>query len=517
MKNNKKNKIILLSCTIAALVLVGVMLLLIFLPDSNSSNGSATYDEGTPLTVEVDEDGMHQAKVITDSKGELDNNSYGTLVEYDTNKVIKVNLENSKGTMEITSYTPVNDDGETDTTVYTITGYEDFELQSGMADEIANDCAQVDFTKVISVDGSNSSEYGFDSPAAKVQITYEDNTTALLTVGDAAPQETGTYVKFGTSDTIYLVANDDVAAFYYGLTDMFSLTINDSADTSDNSIASSITLGGSRLEKEITFEPNSDDNISSNYVITSPEKAYASETVASNIEGDIRGLYAESVVMVSPSDEQLKTLGLATPYATVKGVYPDATVEVLASKPDSDGYVNLMLKGGDVIYRIASDNVTWVQYTYEELLSEYMIAPNMIALSAMSVNDGSNTYDYKLSSTTQTTTDDDGEETTTTTTTVKCGNTEIEIGYFTTYFQNISLIKRADGDIESYSGNPVFSVTFTYESGGSDTVSYYNTGGNRYLAVVNGKSVGHVYKTGLNKIISQSADAAANKQVDAVN
>lgn len=514
---NKKNKIILIISVIAAVVLVGVMLLLIFLPKGNGPNGSATYDEGTPLTTSVDENGMHQANVITNDKGEIDNNSYGTLVKYDTNKVIKVNLENGKGTMEITSYTPVNANGETDATVYTITGYEDMELQSGMADEIANCAAQLDFTKVISVDGANSSDFGFDKPAAKVNITYYDDTTALITVGDNAPQGTGTYVKFGTNDTIYFVASEDVEPFSYGLTDLFSLTINDSASDSNNNIASSITLGGSRLDREVTIEPNSDSNISSNYVITSPEKMYANETSASNIEGDIRGLYAESVVMVRPSDEQLGSLGLSSPYATVKGVYPDATVELIASKPDGDGYVNLMVKGGDVVYRIALSNVTWAQYSYEELLSEYMINPNMTALSEMSVNDGSNTYDYSLSSEVVTSEDEKGEETTTTTTTVKCGNTEIELGYFTTYFQNIALLTRADGDTESFSGSPVFSVTFKYESGGSDTVSYYNTGGSRYLAVVNDKAVGHVYKNGLNKIISQSADAAANKQVEAIN
>lgn len=517
MMKNKKNKIVLLIVSIAAVVLIGVMLLLIFLPKGGDDSGTgATIDEGTPLTTDVDNSGMHQAEVVVNSKGEIDNNSYGTLVKYDTAKVIELEVENSKGSMKITSETPTNTDGETEATIYTIEGYEDFELQSGMADQIANAAAQIEFSKVISVDGKDDDKYGFDKPMATVRITYDDDTTAVVTVGSYAPQEIGAYIKFGSSNTIYFTDVDSVSAFSYGLTDMFSLAINDAPETSDNNYVKSVTLGGSRLKNEISFEPNTNTSVSASYIITAPNKAYASETATSNIEGDIRGLYAESVKMVNPTDKQLGELGLSQPYATIYAVYPDTTIELLASKPDSDNFVYLMKKGDKVVYRISAENVVWTTVKYDDILSEYMINPNMTSLSKMTVNDGSNTYEYTLSSTVTNTANEDGEETTTTTTTVKCGGKEIELGRFTTYFQNISLITRADGETESFNGKPVFTVTYAYESGDSDTVSYYNTGGNRYLAVVNGDALGHVYKTNINKLVKQSADAAANKQVEAI-
>ncbi len=516
-KTNKKNKInkkILIIVAVAAILLVGVMLLLIFLP--SGSSGTATYDEGVDMTTSVDENGVHQAKIITNSKGEIDNNSFGTLLEYYPADISSIHIENRSGSFDVDSYTPVDEDGNSEATEYTLVGFEEFDLKTGAPDDIANDAAQLEFSTVVSLDGSDSSDFGFDDPVATVTVKYTDDTSAVIIVGGNAPQEAGTYVKFGDSDTVYFVEVDAVDSFSYSITDMISLTVNEAASDTDSNQASSITIGGSHVDSDITIVPNGDSNISASYEITSPSKGYASETASSNVEGDIRGLYAESVKMVNPSESQIKDLGLSSPYATVKAVYPDTTVELLASKPDSDGYVYLMVKGGKVVYTIASDKVTWATMTYDEMLNEYLVRPNMISLSGMTVNDGSKSYEFTLSSTTTTTTDDDGEETTSTTTTISYGDDEVELGYFTTYFQNISLITRADGDTESFSGNPVFSVTYNYSSGGSNTVSFYDTGNSRYLAVLDGKAVGHVYNASIKKLIEQASKVAANEQVDSI-
>ena len=512
----KKNTKIFIVVAVAAVLLVGLMLLLIFLPKGDSE-GSATYDEGVKMSVSTDSNGVHQATIITDENGNIENNSYGTLVEYDTNKISTIHIENSKGTLDITSYTPKNEKGETDATVYTIKGYEDFELQGGIADTIASSAAQLEFSKVITLEKDKASEYGFDKPRSTVTITYEDKTKAVVYVGDDAPQSAGTYIKFGDGDAVYLVETDAVSAFDYGLTDLMSLTINDSATDSDNSHASSIKLSGSNFGSEIELVPNNDGKNSASYRITKPNEGYASESESSLVEGAIRGLYAESVKMVNPSSNQLSELGLSTPYAEVKAVYPDITVDVISSKPDGDGKVYIMEKGGKVVYVMASANLPWVTTSYEKLVSEYVLSPKMTSLSQVSISDGKKTYDFDLSSKEVTSTDNEGSETTTTQTSVKCNDKEIELSYFSTLFQNISYTELADNDSESAGGTPVLTITYTYSSDkSSDTVSFYETGANRYVASVNGKSAGHVHKSNINKAVKQIADVAANKQVDSV-
>lgn len=510
----KKNVKLLIIIAAAAVVLVGVMLLLIFLPKSGyNADPMDSIDPGIDMSTSVDGNGMHQATIKTNDKGEIENNSYGTLIDYVPAKISTINVENTSGTLDIKSETPVDDNGKTEKTVYTLVGFEDFDLQTGYADAIANDAAALDFSKVISLDGAKSSECGFDNPKATVLVTYTDNTKAKFIVGGNAPSSAGTYVKFGTSDTIYLVESDAVDSFSYSLTDMFSKAINDAASDTDNSQFSKITLSGKNFPQAVVLEPNNDGKNSAATVITSPNKAYASEDASSKVSGAIRGLYAKSVKMVKPSDAQLKELGLADPYVTLEAVYPDTTINLIASQPDGSGNVNIMEKGGKVVYSMASANLPWVDMSYEKLSSEYVLHPLMTAVSTLTVNNGSDTYTFDIGTKETATTNDDGEESTTTTTSVMYGDSEINSSYFSTFFQNLTLLKKSDTSSDKPSGKAVFTAEYKYTDGSTDTVKFYDADGNKYLAEVNGISVGHLYKTNPSKLIEQVKTVANNKEV----
>lgn len=500
MKSNKK---ILIIVSVAAVLLVGLMLLLIFMPFGDN-NGTATFDEGVDMRVSIDEGGVHQAVIGTNEKGEIENNSYGTLLSYVPRDITKIHIENTKGTLDITSYTPVDEEGKTDYTEYTIVGYEKYDQQAGIADTIGSSAAALDFSKVMTLEKEKGADYGFDKPRATVTVTYTDNTTAVIYVGDDAPQGAGTYVKFGDGDEVYLVAVEDVAAFDYGITDLVSLAINESPSDTSNSQASKIVISGSNFPQTIEIVPNTGTKVYASYIMNKPVQGYANEKESSLVEGAIRGLYASTVKMVAPSDAQLSELGLANPYAKLTATYPDATIELIASKPDSEGVVNIMEVGKDVVYTMASANLPWVTTSYEALVYEYVLYPKMVALSDISINNGKKTYDFKLSSKEVTSTDSEGSETTSSTTTVKVGNKELDLANFSGFYQNLVLVEIADIETENVSGNPVFSVTYTYsEDNTTDAVKYYDTGSERYVATVNGKVIGHVHKAGINKLINE--------------
>ncbi len=496
----KKNKKALIIVGIAAVLLVGLMLLLIFLPKGGSDD-TATYDEGIKMETSVDENGVHQVTIDTDENGNIENNSYGTLMEYVPADISEIHLENDKGTLDITSETPVDSDGKTEATKYTIVGFEDYATQSGMPDEIANSAASIEFKKVATLDKNRAGEYGFDSPRSTVTVTYNDNTKAIITVGNDAPQSAGTYIKFGTGDAIYLVDTDTVSPFDYGLTDLMSLTINDSASDSDKSQASSITISGSAFSDDIVLEPNDGGKTSASYIIKEPVQGYANESESSKIEGGIRGLYAESVKMVAPSDSQLADLGLAEPYAEVRAVYSDTTVDIISSEPDSDGKVYVMPNGGNVVYVMDSSKVPWVTTSYEKLISEYVLYPKLTALSGLSIEVGGETYDFELSSKTSNTTDDNGNETSSVETVIEYDGREIASEKFSTFYDAVALIELADAKSDSTSGDPIVSITYTYESDdSSDTVKYYKTSGDRYAAELNGTIIGHVHQSAVNRL-----------------
>ena len=494
-----KKKKTLIIVIIAAAVLVGVMLLLIFLPKGSGSD-SSTVDEGVAMKTVTDKDGMHQAVVETEPNGEIKNNSYGTLIKNIPADIKTIHVENKKGTLDVISNTPKGE-----ATVYKLKGYEDYALQSGIPDKIANAAAKLDFSKVASQSGDKKSEFGLDEPRATVTVTYNDKTKAKFIVGSDAPQSAGTYIQFGTEPTIYLCDTETVSAFDLGLNDFMDLNINKTADTTENNDASSITISGSGFDSEIVLKPNKDGKNAASFVMTSPSGGYANESEASLISGGIRGLYADSVEMVDPSDDQLKKLGLFSPHAKITAVYPDTTVKLIGSKPDGDGKVYIMTDGGKVVYKLFSEKAAWTATSYEKLLSDYVISPKMDSLSGVTVK-ADKTYDFSLDTKTSTKTDDEGSETTSTTTTVQYNGKDVDLGKFTTYYDDLSLIKLSEKKSKSFSGSPEISVTYTYSDGTTDKAEFYAAGNEFYTAVLNGKAVGSCYKADVVRIKNNIKD-----------
>lgn len=517
MKKNTKYLIIAGAC---ALVLVGALLALLFWPKAETDPNDL-IDNGTELTSTVDEAGVHQVSLVLNDKGELENNSYGTLIAYEPADISTIDVENTSGSYRIKSYTPTTtDDNEneiSDATEYTLEGFEDFELQAGQPDLLAGNVAALDFTSVASVDGANSDDFGFGSPRATATVTYNDGTKAIIIVGNDAAAGAGTYVKFGSGSPIYLVSTDSVSALLYSVTDLISLTINDAASSDDDSSPESVTISGTNFPEEIVFVPNEDDSNSASYVITKPEKLFADDNETSLVTGALRGLYADSVAYANPSESQISQCGLDKPYAHVVAKFPDITVDLIASKPDDSGNVYLMKTGGNVIYTKASANLPWVITSYEDLISTYVLNPAFTSISSMTVNDGEKEYRFDLTTETSTTTDDEGSETTTSTTTVKYGKTLLTLENFNIFFQNVAYTERVDTSADDPSGSPVLTVTYSYSTkSDTDTVCFYANDSGKYIAALNGKTIGTVYQSRIKNIISQVEAVANDKTVDTI-
>ncbi len=518
MKKNKKLLIIVIAC---AVVLVGVLLALLFWP-KGTGNLSDSLDDGTPISTSVDDKGVHQAQLKLNEKGELDNNSYGTLIDYVPAQISTIKVENTSGSYEIKSTTPTTTDekGNTisDTTVYTLVGFEDFDLQSGQADSIANNVAALDFTSVASIDGANEKDFGFENPRATATVTYTDDTSAVIIVGNQAPMEAGSYIKFGSGSTIYLVADDSISALLYSVNDLISLTINNSAESNDDATPTKVTLSGTNYPKEVEFVQNTDKSNSAQYVIQKPETLFADDNKTSLVTGAIRGLYADSVAYANPSDKQISDCGLNDPYAHVVGEYPDETFDLIASKPDSEGNVFIMKNGGNVVYKMASANLPWTTLKYEDLISTYVLNPSFTALTSMTVNDGSTDYKFDLSTETSTSTDNEGSETTTQTTTVKYGALLITLENFNIFFQNVAYTERIDKTASNPSGSPVLTVKYTYSTkDDTDTISFYKYDSGKYIATLNGRTVGTVYENRIKNIIEQVSKVAKDETVDTLS
>jgi hypothetical protein len=521
---DKKKLLKVLIPVIIVVIIAAALVVVLNLPDSTSTT-EVESTESAKIDTNVDDDNVHNAQPATNAEGEMEQNGDGELLSYVPKNINTIKIENSGGSYTIKSYTPVekttdsdgNETEETDTTQYTLVGFENVEMQSGQPDAIANDVAALSFTKVVSVDGKDSSDFGFDEPQATATVTYDDKTTAKIIVGANAPTNAGVYIKFGSNDTIYLVESDAVDSLLYTINDLISKTVTDSADDGDNASATKMVLSGTLYKDKVTIVQSDDETASTNYLITTPDNYYGADSTCSEIEAGIRGVYADSVVCVNPSKKQLKKYGLATPYAEINATYPDTTVKLIASKPNSKGYCYLMVKGGNVVYKILSDSIRWTEMTLDDLRSTYFVDNVYSYVSGIDVTFGKNKYSFSVKSTTSTTTDDDGNDQTTTTTTAKCNGSEISSGSLQTAFDMLhsDSFERKEFTSEKISGSPVMTIKFTYTEGrSSDTIKFYDLGKQKIYVTVNDEEVSYVYKTAMKSLQKQFTSASKSSPDD---
>lgn len=505
-----------------AVALAGVGAALLFAPKEDAK----TEIKGPAAVKNEVKDNVHEVEIKTDSNGKIKENGKGNLIEKVPADITKIKINNNRGDYEISSYTPKTKTNETDpttgkvkektdATIYKIIGYEDFKLQDGVADEVANACSTLEFTSVSAENAAdNLKDFGLDKPRATVTVTYTDNTKSVFKVGNDAAQNLGTYVMFGSGKSVFLCDKEKVSKFLLGINDYISHTINESASDASTSEFKTLTLSGSKFSRSVTLKPNPDTkHVTAANIMVSPIQTYADDSEASTVTGAVRGLMAKSVAKVNPSSSDLSNYGLANPYAKLHAEYSDTTVNLLASKPNSKGDCFLMKDGGKVVYIIASASIPWVNTTEKKLISNYVFNPELSGLKNMSVSFKGKNYDFNIKTTTVKTTDDKGEENSTTETTTKYKGKNLDEGNFETFYKNVTLLTKAEKGNPSASGTPALTVKYTYSGSRTpDTVAFYKSGA-KYIATVNSKSVGTVYANYIEKIISQTPQVAEDKEV----
>ena len=514
-KKKKSGAKALIISLIAALVLGGVVCLLIFLPQNNEITDKLS--DGTSVKTGVNSNKEWQAEVKTDKNGKIKVNGSGSFFSKVPADITKMELKNSGGNLTINANTKKTKTKETDPktgetteetgeTEYTIVGFETLELQTGAPDEVANACSNLEFKSVSDADASDHlADYGLDSPKAEAKVYFSDGTTATFKIGNDAPQNLGTYVMFGSGKEVYLCEKDAVKPFSFKITDLISLTINNSASDESSGEFKSLKLN------DISISQNKEkDCIQNTYVLD--DGKFADDNEASQVTGAIRGLYAESVEAVNPDSEQLKKLGLSSPKAHIKAVYPDIIVDLIASKPDSKGKCFLMETEGNIVYKIASASIPWVKTSREKLTSKYVLNANLSGLSKMSVTADGKTTDFDIKTTVSKTTDDKGEETESTETVAKYKGKELDQGYFQTFFDNASMLKYEEANVNA-GGTPKLTIKYTYsKSRKADTLTFRKSG-NAYAAYLNGKAIGTVYRSYIEQLCNQPDQIIKDKEV----
>lgn len=507
-KPKKSNKTILILIAAVAVV-AALVVLLIVLRSAPATMSEDESSEPAAITDSVSSDGEHEITVGVDESGAILHNGTGTLLGYVPADVKQIDVENEGGSFTVLSETP-----EGEATVYTLVGFEDYPLQDGIADEVANASAAIDFIEIVSA-GGNLADFGLDQPRATVKVQFSDDTYATLRVGSDAAAGAGTYLAFGSSDAVYLVATEDVEKFFYSVTEFISLDITESLSDADTSDFTTLTISGSHFPEPITLVPNTDEALNASYLMTAPLSTPANAVESYDIAGNIRGLYAESVVCVNPSDNQLESFGLSDPYAAIEAEYPDGVTVLYSSAPADDGIVHIYNPDKDIVYTIQLAAVCWARTSVEALMPEEIVDVKLAAVSGLTFTSSADSYTFELSSTTETVTDENDVEQTVTTTEATYNGKKLTEDNVNIFFQNLNGIKNQGAADNAAANDKVLSFTLSYSTGRSDDaiVIYAASDSAKYIAEVNGVTVGAVAKSYVDKLIESAASLAKGAAV----
>lgn len=508
-----KKPVIIGGIALIAVILALILWLVIALPASN--NNDSTYP-----TYPTDENGVQYATdlkgnridSIKDNEGNIISAGIEELINDKIYNVKTIVVENQSGTFTINAETPketaTDANGKetvlTKDTVYVLEGFDNAELQAGQAALIAGHATDLTTTNIVDIKGENLEEYGLDKPRAKVTVNFENTKHFKIIVGNEALSNLGTYIMIEGNPAVYLVDSNDVESFLFSPLDLISKVIVDSADSDADAEIEEVKLKGANISEEMTFKVNDDETNGAFYKMTSPNNTPANVANSTSYFGSVVSLQADSVVAYHPSADRLKELGLDNPYVTISVKYPNNTYALSASKPDSEGNVNLLNEDTKIAYKLSVNRVPWVNATYDNMLYEYVLAPKIDYVKTVDVTIGSKEYQFNL----ERKSDDDQSEIV-----AKFGKTTLNSGYFNSYFDYLTAVLREEGNEGNADSAPVLTVKYSYNNGKSDdTVTYYK-GDNCYLAKCSNGVESKVSEEYVNKILKDTETISKNKQV----
>lgn len=286
----KRNLKLLIAALICVTVLAGALVIVLNLPEDEeivetSSNDAILIFDKTDLTAEEIE--------VSNKSGEY------VLMGYDYSS-----FESSSENTSETSETDLS-------MIYTMQEYETQPLSKTVTDSLAEQCCYMAALRVIEKSGNRDKEYGLDNPAATVSVTYSDNSSVKMYIGNEAPDDKGIYFKTDKSDTVYLVQENMVNMFLVDKLQVFTKDISGSFDTDEK--IQTVKLTGTLYEKDVYVKPIDNNANFCNFVMETPYREICDNDFLEEFGESFYDLSGTTVSAVDVGESDLSKYGLDEP------------------------------------------------------------------------------------------------------------------------------------------------------------------------------------------------------------
>lgn len=174
----RKHNLIIVS--VIFVLLLGVLFLLISLPNSS--------DENKPENENVQ--------------------TFDSIVNMSDKKISSIVVQNSSGTYKVEVKTAE------DKEVYTISGKPDDKVSQSLVKVLLEDIINLKPIQIVSEDDKDLSVYGLDKSEANIVITFDNGEEVKLIIGNDAPLSKGSYMMKENESKIYLISPTDKEMFF---------------------------------------------------------------------------------------------------------------------------------------------------------------------------------------------------------------------------------------------------------------------------------------------------------------
>lgn len=421
---------------------------------------------------------------LTDKTSETDDEELvaeesHTFYEHDANEVNKVVVTNSEGGYTLYRTEPAI--GDSDAT-YSIEGIEQYALNTSVVSTIANNCSSISALAEVDESPTDLSQYGFDSPQAEVTLYLDDGTTESFILGDDSPVE-GVYFKMSDSDTVFTVDSTPMYVFSKNQNYFISRQCLEIPD--EYPIVESLTIKRSDLDYDIVLEYDSTESnaTSASHVMTSPVFSYLDSESSEDITTSMFGLTADSIVKLSPTEEDLTVAGIDYPTCEVSMVCNDGNVYNLKVGTSFEGssygddYTAYFgyFEGIDILYAFTDSSIPWLTLNPMDITSQIVIGNYIYDVANMTIQTSDTTLNFEGSGNS-----DDFS--------VKLNGTDFDLNRYKSFYQALIKTPAEELYLDEVTGTPEVTIVQTLQSGSTDTFELYRISDRKVAIVHNGVS-----------------------------
>lgn len=424
----KQLKYILITLAAAAVVGLGALLAVLFIPDAPADTSSVPVSQ----------------KVVIYQKNASD--------------VVKMTVTNQHGSYDVLPKPSGN---------FYVDGLEDYTVVQSYITTLVNSYSSLNAKRLIAENPEDMSIYGFEEPIATAVMEFKDETKTVI-IGAGEPTTNGYYCKLADSNAVYLLTSGIGGRLLSDKLYFIDTTITTGYDTNEELSFDKVVLSGTVRDKEIVIVPtpdNEDDTYAEifGYQIISPANAPLDLTTGNDFLTSFFVLSADSAVVLSPDEATLAEYGFDKPYsvATIKSSAGDFTVTV--GKKDGE-YCYVMNDTKDVIFKCPASSIPWLESQYQDLVSSIFLVPHINLVGKVDITTPDNEYNFTVS-----------HDETTNTIFAKHGDRYVNTENFQSLYQVLVSCYLENYTTERSDAEPYLTIQYTFHEGGVERLELYTS------------------------------------------